>query len=542
MSKEYLDGKTYARMLMGGAQNLNANKKVVNELNVFPVPDGDTGDNMYMTINAGTEIKDENMSISEVADKAAKNMLLGARGNSGVILSRIFAGIAKGLRGSDEASIEDIKKATACGVSESYMAVTNPVEGTILSVFKDGVEAANSLNSATLNEYLDTFIDAIEKSLDKTPDQLQVLKDAGVVDSGGAGLVYIAKGMKEAINGNLNIKESENCQINKKIDTSSFNEDSILEYGYCTEFLLQLQNCKVDVDNFDENQLLEYLKNNGESVVAFKEGSIIKVHVHTKNPGEILKHFQEYGEFLTVKIENMMIQHHEANISNNYSPKKRKKKNGIVTVAMGDGIQKLFKEIGADEVVSGGQSMNPSTQDLIDAFKKVNAENIFLLPNNKNIFMAATQAKQLYKDANVYILETKDIGEGYVALSNLDMSRTNPDKVISEAMNSIKNIETAMVSIASRDVKEENIIKDNYIGFVDEKIKSCDKDRLNATKKLLTNMDINNRDVILVIYGQNVNEEEVTQLTKEISLLCPLIEIIPIKGNQPIYDYILVLQ
>ena len=361
MSTKLMDGALYANMIKSGAAELSDNIKLVNDLNVFPIPDGDTGDNMFMTIDSGAaHLTDESeTSIFKIADRAAGGMLLGARGNSGVILSRIFAGIAKGLKDKDSVNVPMFSKAMESGVKEAYGAVSVPVEGTILTVYKDGVRYANSrvTNGSSFDDYFNDLIWELKRSLDRTPDLLAVLKEAGVVDSGGAGFIYIAEGMKKAIGGEILSEGAQPLSARKNIDLNAFTEDSVLEFGYCTEFLLRLQKAKIDIDSFDIDALISWLNSVGDSVVAFREGTIVKVHVHTKKPGDVFNYVQQFGEFLTMKIENMTLQHNETHAQKQFEPKPKKphKKYGIVSVATGDGIKDTFLSLGCDCVVDGGQ-------------------------------------------------------------------------------------------------------------------------------------------------------------------------------------------
>ena len=375
MQTTVLDGILFSRLLRGGAANLKANITTVNDLNVFPIPDGDTGDNMFLTINSGATAAGEGSeSLSQTAGKAASGMLLGARGNSGVILSRIFAGLSKGFEGIAQADVRALGRAFESGVSEAYSAVSVPVEGTILTVLKDSVTAANGniSDSSTLESYFADFNSELKQSLERTPDLLDVLKEAGVVDSGGAGLGYIIEGMINVLGGAEVALEAEGTARAKSVDLDAFGADSVLEFGYCTEFLLRLQTSKVDIDNFDVDELITYLNSVGESVVCFREGTVVKVHVHTKTPGNILNHMQRYGEFLTFKMENMTLQHNENHMQEKFAPKVNKphKPFGVVSVAAGSGIKDAFISLGCDVVVDGGQSMNPSAEDMIAAFRK----------------------------------------------------------------------------------------------------------------------------------------------------------------------------
>lgn len=550
METKTLDGLLFSQMLQGGASNLKANRITVNELNVFPVPDGDTGDNMYMTISSGyTAIKDTNdTSLDEIATTSAKGMLLGARGNSGVILSRIFAGIAKGFHGITTADAKALGHALECGINESYNAVSKPVEGTILTVYKDAVNFANSkiTENQSLETYFNNLIEELKASLDRTPELLDVLKEAGVVDSGGAGFVYIAEGMNNALNGitsniSLDIPDSP-----KTIDISSYNMNTTKEFGYCTEFLLQLLETKQKNKDFDINTLITYLNENGNSVVAFREGSIVKVHVHTLEPGNILNYCQQYGEFLSIKIENMNLQHSETVIQNNYSNKKitPHKAYGIVTVASGDGIKNTFLELGADVVIEGGQSMNPSAEDFVKAFENINADTILVYPNNSNIILTAIQASTLYTNSKIEIVPTKTIGEGYIAMSMLDTSSNDINTIVNEANEIIKTVVTGHISKATRNTTQNHveIVKDNYIGFSNDNIYSCNIDKKQTLIELCEDLNYKDYDIALLIQGIDSSDEETKEIKKELEQKYKRTELIIIKGMQPIYDYILVLE
>ena len=550
MSTILMDGALYANMIKSGAAELSDNIKLVNDLNVFPIPDGDTGDNMFMTIDSGAaHLTDESeTSIFKIADRAAGGMLLGARGNSGVILSRIFAGIAKGLKDKDSVNVPMFSKAMESGVKEAYGAVSVPVEGTILTVYKDGVRYANSrvTNGSSFDDYFNDLIWELKRSLDRTPDLLAVLKEAGVVDSGGAGFIYIAEGMKKAIGGEILSEGAQPLSARKNIDLNAFTEDSVLEFGYCTEFLLRLQKAKIDIDSFDIDALISWLNSVGDSVVAFREGTIVKVHVHTKKPGDVFNYVQQFGEFLTMKIENMTLQHNETHAQKQFEPKPKKphKKYGIVSVATGDGIKDTFLSLGCDCVVDGGQSMNPSTEDLIEAFEEVNADIIFVFPNNGNIIMAANQAAALYKDADVHIIPSKTIGEGYAAISMLDTTSNDIDTIIAEQKEIIAGVVTGMVSKAVRDTEMDGveIKKDDYVGFVEDKIYIDDQNRKAVAFGLTEKLGAKRYDIMLVIVGEDVPKEESDEIYKELRKAYRRTEIVMIDGGQPIYDYIIILE
>ncbi len=548
-----IGGKEFAGMLSGGAFKLAAYRQDINDLNVFPIPDGDTGDNMLMTLGSGADAaKKAGNDLGAVSKAAAEGMLLGARGNSGVILSRIFAGITSELKGLEKADFEDIKRGMETGVTSAYGAVSKPVEGTILTVFKDAVRYANSMDCKGLEEYFEELLGEMGRSLDRTPDLLPVLAEAGVVDSGGAGLYYIFEGMKDALERGEDYIEEKRAEVIKtapSVDFSLFDENSVLEFGYCTEFLLRLQRAKTDVETFDENELINYLNGVGDSVVCFKDGSIVKVHVHTKDPGGVLRYCQNFGEFLTLKIENMTLQHSEAVTKGDNAQAKlakknnHKKKTGIVVVAAGKGLKETFLSLGVDEVVDGGQSMNPSAGDMIAVFDKVYAERIFVFPNNKNVVLTAEQAAELYDKAEIIVIKTKTIGEGYAAVSMMETDGTTED-IIDGIKSSVEGVVTACVSKANRDTAMNGVSIKNgdYIGFVGDKIYSDDEDKNRAAEKLLEAAGASERGLMLVFTGENTTEEEAEEIKNHISERYPETETIVIEGNQPVYDYMFVLE
>ena len=548
MQTTVLDGILFARLLRGGAANLKANVTTVNDLNVFPIPDGDTGDNMFLTINSGAAAAGEGSeSLSQTAGKAASGMLLGARGNSGVILSRIFAGLAKGFEGIARADVRAVARAFESGVSEAYGAVSVPVEGTILTVLKDSVTAANGniADDSTLESYFADFNSELKESLERTPDLLDVLKEAGVVDSGGAGLGYIIEGMINALDGATVSLEAPAAQA-KSVDLDAFGTDSVLEFGYCTEFLLRLQSSKIDIDNFNAAELKSYLNSVGESVVCFREGTVVKVHVHTMTPGNIINHMQRYGEFLTFKMENMTLQHNENHMQEKFAPKVNKphKPFGVVSVAAGSGIKDAFISLGCDVVVDGGQSMNPSAEDMIAAFNEINADVIFVFPNNSNIIMTANQAAQLYDGAEVRVVPTKTIGEGYAAISMMDTTVGDTDAVIESLNEIIGGVVTGTVSKAVRDTElgGVSVKKDDYIGFVGDTIYVDSPDREEAALVLAEKMNAKRYDIMLVCCGEDVSGEEGSRLCKQLSKAYRRTEVVNIDGGQPIYDYIIILE
>ena len=538
-----LDSLTFAAMLRQGAVSLGKDKKVINDLNVFPIPDGDTGDNMLMTLKAGCNAIENHLgTLSELASAASSGMLLGARGNSGVILSRIFAGMAKGLQSVIVADTQAFAKAMDSAVSEAYKAVPVPVEGTIITVLREGVASADA--SQDLNHYFETLLEAMQVSLDHTPELLQVLKDACVVDSGGAGLLSIFRGMNDALNGKISEEEIEPATTAPvpTVELNKFDENSTLEFGYCTEFLLRLMRSKVDIDNFDERDIIDYLNKVGESVVAFREGTIVKVHVHTFKPGEILNHCQQFGEFLTLKIENMTLQHHQTVNQNNASFKLPPKPYGVVTVASGEGLINAFREFGADEVIEGGQTMNPSTQEFLDAFTRINAQHILVFPNNKNIKMAADQAAELYKNADIHVLPSTTIGEGYYGIGSIDRDNPNANEVIASVTEIMQSVVTDMVSTAIRDAEGDQVSvhTGDYVGYSGKQLLSDNPNREEATKALIERLGAASRDVMLVFYGKEVPNDEAEKLAADLQSQYKNLEIMLNNGTQPVYDYIIV--
>lgn len=508
-----VNGTLYKAMLLNAAASLNANIDIVNDLNVFPIPDGDTGENMFLTLKGGIDaIKDlDDEDISIVSYKAGQGMLLGARGNSGVILSQLFYGMSLGLKEIKEASLKDFANALNEGIKNAYSAVAKPVEGTILTVARE----ASEYISSHIDEF-DNFAELLEKyeyemkeSLKRTPDLLKTLKDAGVVDSGGAGLVYIAEGFTKELNGEKLDTLEFSSSTSQEIDLDAFDENSEMVFGYCTELLLRLQRSKVDVESFNVDLLIDYLSTLGDSIVAFKTGSVVKIHVHTLTPYKVLEYCQKFGEYLKVKIENMTLQHNET-IKNEpkkddlFKVKKSRKKFGIVTVASGNGLINLFEELGADYVISGGQTNNPSSEDFVEAFDDVNADYIFVLPNNSNIILAAKQAGEMYKDSTIIVVESKTIGQGYSALSMIDYSSDDPDTIKNLLLDGMKNVVTGIVSVASRDTIANGIeiTKDHYVGFTNKNILACKKEKNNALYELLKQLNPEDMSFLLLIYGK----------------------------------------
>lgn len=547
MCTKQIDGNAYLSAVCCGAALLKARKEEINALNVFPIPDGDTGDNMYMTVSSGCSGCPGTADLGNTASALAKGMLLGARGNSGVILSQIFSGISDGLAGSESCGLSVFMKAMDRAVQKAYGSVSTPVEGTILTVLKDSVRYANGCHAESFENYFDALTEEMAASLDRTPDLLEVLKSAGVVDSGGAGLLCIMEGMKDAISGKAETPSyTDPVQDNKApaIDLDAFGPDSELEYGYCTEFLLRLQNSKLDPESFDLSEIRSWLESVGESVVCFREGSIVKVHVHTFSPGEILNKCQQWGEFLTVKIENMTLQHSEKVAKDPVSSHlARKKRIGIVAVAAGEGMTALFREAGADVVIEGGQTMNPSAAAFIEAFRECAAEHILVFPNNSNIVMTARQAADMYPDANVRVVGCKNPGAGYVAVAGTDRSGEDFELVAANAEETCRSINNAMVSVAIRDTHlgGRAVPAGEYLGICGGEIKCASPERPAAAAEIAELAGLGEHDVAIVFHGKDVSSEEAGKLCRDLQGKYPCTEIILKNGGQPVYDYMITL-
>lgn len=549
MNSAFINGLDLIAMLENGAKNLALDYERINSLNVFPVPDGDTGTNMKLTIEGGVlegkNVKKENIDI--VSKAIARAMVLSARGNSGVILSQFFKGLSLGLEGYDYVNVKEFAKAMIEGTKRAYSVVSNPTEGTILTVMREAGEASfNELDdNTTLQEYLTTYLNEANVTLQKTPELLPVLKKAGVIDSGGAGFILIVEGMLKAITGQI-IDDTYILDANKSsINTNTFTADSELTYGYCTEFILQLQNSKVDIKNFDISVINEFLNTIGDSIVSFKDDDLVKVHVHTFDPGIVLNECRKYGEFITVKIENMNVMHTEASDYSTEAPnviEKEHKTYGIVAVANGVGLVKAFKEMGVDEVVSGGQTMNTSTADFINAFNKINADNIFVFPNNSNILMAANQAKETYTKANIHVIPTKTLAEGYSGVSMLNFDSNDIDTIIGEVKEAISYVSTLEVTYSIRDAVIDDIMvnKGDYICIYKGKLYSSNKNRLAAVKEALKRIpDIDDKQVMTILCGRDVTIDECNELQRFVGELNSFIEAYPVDGEQDVYSYII---
>ncbi len=543
-AQQKIDGITYANMMKAGAMSLRFHEQEVNDLNVFPIPDGDTGSNMLLTIMGGVSaLNEESTDVSKIARQVADGMLLSARGNSGVILSQLFDGIAKGVEGLDCADSAQFYEALKSGVDCAYNAVIEPTEGTILTVARVPLEKIKAAQDS-IETLLSQYVVEAKEVLTKTPEMLPVLKKAGVVDSGGAGLIYVLEGMSKMLSGNEEAIALDTTSLVEKkegVNVDLFTEDDVLEFGYCTEVLLRLQNAKTDIANFECKTVTDYLQTVGDSVVAVKTGSIVKLHVHTMTPDKVLAFCRRYGEFLSVKIENMSIQH------NGIADKKaqeetEKKAYAVVAVCSGEGVKQMFLDREADVIVDGGQCMNPSTEDFIQAFQKVKAETIFVLPNNGNVILAAQQAAKIYQEANVLVLNSKTIGEGFVALSMMNPNEEDAQALYDEMSEAMAGVVTVKISQSVRDsqMSGKEIAKGDYIGFAEKDVIAASKDRVEAVMQTLDAIQFSQYDSCIVIKGKGVTDEK--ELRRQMECKYRRKEVYHLDGEQEIYDYILIIQ
>ncbi len=553
--ERYLDGEMMAHMVRGGAANLRSNAREVNDLNVFPVPDGDTGDNMSMTMEGGVAALEgvDTSSLADVMEHIAQGMLLGARGNSGVILSQFFAGMYKGFSDCEKADAYIVGKALEEGVKQAYSSVITPTEGTILTVAREAVAYAVSRidENTTISGLFSDLTNEMYASLQRTPEILDVLREAGVIDSGGAGLFYIMLGFSKILQGEEIASENDTPVSGGKptVKLDVFGPDDTMTWGYCTELLLRLQNAKVDIAAFDVSVIIDYLSTIGDSIVAVKNDSIVKLHVHTLTPGDVLNFCQRFGECLTVKIENMNVQHSE--IEENAAkaaPKKEHplKDHGTVAVASGDGIADLFRQLGVDVVVPGGQTQNPSAQDFLSAFDEVGARHIYVFPNNGNIVMAAKQAAQLYDKAVVHVIESKDLGQGYAAISSMNFQSDDPEQIIATFTEAMGTVKTGSVSTSIRDadLNGVHIETGDYIGFVGKEMLVSCKNLTEASVQLLVKMGLDTGDIFLVtaFVGSDASEEAVEELTAIMEEKYPDVEFYTVVGGQEVYPFLFVAE
>ncbi|MBP2031617.1 DAK2 domain fusion protein YloV [Clostridium algifaecis] len=535
---EYLkiDGQRFYNMMVNASNDLEKQKDIVNSLNIFPVPDGDTGSNMSMTLKTAVlEIKNmKNDSLGKIAKKLAKGALMGARGNSGVILSQIFRGIAKGLEDKVEVDSAGFANSLNEGAKYAYKAVMKPTEGTILTIIRSAGECALNSKENNITALLREVCSHSEFMLDKTPEMLPVLKKANVVDSGGKGLLIILKGMYNALeNGleNIEIKNFTENQIKAESAAKKLGKQDI-KYEYCTEFFIHAK--YVDLTEFKEK-----LSAIGDSMVVVNDDEIIKVHIHTNDPGLVLSQAIKLGELSKIKVDNMKEEHsHMLGIDESEGENVKPKKYGFISVSMGEGLKNIFKDLGTDCVIEGGQTMNPSTKDILNAIDKINAENIFILPNNKNIFMAANQAAEI-SEKNVKVIATKSIPQGITSLMtfNSEIDAESNAKSMEEAIN---RVITGSITYAVRDteIDGKSIKKGNILGLVDGTIKKAGNDIFEVCKYIIDDIVSENSDLISIYYGKDCNAEKAKEFGEEIEKKYPDMDVQCYSGDQPLYYFI----
>ena len=551
-----IDGILLKQMIISGANNLYNNYPEVDALNVFPVPDGDTGTNMNLTISSGAkEIATRNdASVYDVAKAFSRGLLMGARGNSGVILSQIFRGFAQGLKGKIEATAQDISDALLMGKEVAYKAVMRPVEGTILTVIRESSQAlADSVYpDMPLDEALDILLKEARESLKRTPNLLPVLKEAGVVDSGGAGLCKIIEGFDLVLHNQIVEKNMPDVVSDSVVEPIIGNVQASLEhkeFGYCTEFILKLPEdpIKAKKKNFVPSRFSGVLNSHGNSIVMVHDDDLIKVHIHTLNPGNILTYAQQFGEFVKIKVENMSEQHthlieEDSKAKEDEIKKQPKKPFGLISVGAGKGIVDLFKDLNCDYIVSGGQTMNPSTEDFIKAIKSINAEQIFILPNNSNIIMAATQACDVMnEEVKCTVIPTKTIPQGLVSAMMYN-PESDYDTNYNDMMESLSSVKSGQVTFAVKDTSFEGmeIHKDYFIGICDKKILATEKDKIKCALKLINTMIDEDSSIITIITGEDVTEAERDALKELVQAKVGDMVDVDVKvGLQPVYSFII---
>lgn len=538
----FIDGKLLKEMVISGGNNLEKHKALIDKLNVFPVPDGDTGTNMSLTMASAMEevmnIKVD--SITEVGKAATKGSLMGARGNSGVILSQLLRGFSKSIEGKEKLSVEDFATALKGASDMAYKAVIKPIEGTILTVARETAEfgVKEAKNEKNMKAFLEALVQEANRSLNRTPELLISLKEANVVDSGGKGFVCILEGMYKAFIGEKIEAKTDDIEVEDRL----FEEEDIhiyegeLEFGYCTEFMLH-------TDEISPEDFKTEIEGYGDSLIVVGDDEIIKIHIHTNNPGAVMELAVKYGGLNKIKIENMRLQHEkrvEENKDSKAEPKQMEQKEvGLIAVAMGDGISKILKDFGVDVVIEGGQTMNPSTQDFLEAIAKINAKEIYIFPNNSNIIMAANQAADI-SEKSVSVILSKSIPQGFAALMQLnrELDREANLEAMSEALN---NVKTGQVTFAVRDTQAGDIsIKEgDIIGIGEKEIKFAGQDINEVAMKLVEDLTDEDSEIISLFYGDEVSEEDANQLVAAIEELKADCDVELYQGGQPLYYYII---
>lgn len=549
MGLKSINGHILRRLIIAGANELSKNKQLVDSLNVFPVPDGDTGTNMSLTIISAAKEAEKNMSesISDIASVCASGALRGARGNSGVILSQLIRGFSKAVNGKDEIDTVGLSEAFQKAAQTAYKAVMKPKEGTILTVASSCAQASQNacLETDDIEDFLEYVIKEADETLLKTTDMLPALKEAGVVDAGGKGLLFILKGalynLKSGSDAVLNT-ENKNTESTENIDISALStvkaED--IKFGYCTEFFI----LKPNAAEKELDDLKEFLLSMGDSLMLVSDDEVIKVHVHTNHPGLVIEKALKMGALNGLKIDNMRIQHtNKIDFSNSAGKNEEKsepKKRGFISVSAGSGFDEIFKNIGVDYVITGGQTMNPSTEDILKAIDKVNAETIFVLPNNKNIILASQQAAKLTKDKNIIVIGTKSVPEGISAMLNYDDSMT--DEEIKESMEEgMEYIKTLSVTFAVRDtvLDGKEIHEGDFIGMLESSIVSVENEVAKCTEELIKSSVDDDAEVVTIYYGEDVNESDAEKIKEYVETEFDHCEVELHYGGQPLYYYLI---
>lgn len=546
---ECLSPASFVSLLEYGFRALKLDRERINDLNVFPVPDGDTGTNMTATYNGGmgsiASIEEDRIGV--IAETFARGMLFGARGNSGVILSQFFSGFAKGMEGKKEATTEDFIFAMEQGRDKAYTAVVKPVEGTMLTLLREGVDFLHKNGPyADFESLFASLIPELVRSLDNTPNLLAVLKEAGVIDSGGAGILAIFQGFRAFVNGE-EVAETAFHGPSSGISTENgvpFDENSVLDYGYCTEFILQLLNSLDGPKRFKLQELIDYLSTIGDSIVAVQNGTIVKVHVHTKRPGKAIAYAQKFGEFVTFKMENMSIQHQEVLLKELQQTGPRRRY-AFVAVSPSEAISALFQDMGVTYCVSGGQTMNPSAEDFVAAFKAVNADHIIVFPNNGNVILTAKQAADLYKDSQITVISSKSPLEAYSAIPMVDFDNQDLQTNLATIEEAIAGLTSCEICPAAHDSVNNGIaIKGGeFMGIAEGKLISSKPDVIEAIDALLQGLDnLDEKSIITVFYGLDAKEEDKDRLRTLLKGKYGDLELLEIEAMQTVYPYLFALE
>lgn len=546
MDVKKLNAKKFRDMVILGRNRLDEHTEYVNSLNVFPVPDGDTGTNMNLSFTSGSAaVKDSSSDhMGEVAQSLAKGLLMGARGNSGVILSQLFRGFSKALEGKEEVTAKDLAEAFQAGVDTAYNAVMKPVEGTILTVARQSAKAGLKKAEETDNvvAIMETVLDASKKSLKKTPDLLPILKEVGVVDSGGQGLVYIYEGFLSSLTGEEPAEEEHELEelVRAEHHRSGVHEHVNTEditYGYCTEIMVRIGEGETVEEEFDYEAFRNYLDKLGDSLLVVADEEVIKVHVHTERPGEVMNYGQKFGSLMKIKVDNMREQHSE--LSHSEEKKVSKKDFAVVAIAPGEGLKELFESLGVDCVLQGGQTMNPSTEDIVKAMESVPAKKYIVLPNNKNIFMAAEQAVEVIED-NAAVVETRTIQQGLTAMLGYNPA-LDLDSNKSSMTDELELVKSGQVTFAVRDTEINGleIKKDNYMGIIDGEIKVTESDLYTVTLETVKRMLDEESEIVTLLIGEDGSEEEAQRIADYIEENHSDLEVEIHTGDQPVYPYLI---